>query len=1039
MNCNESLTEYEIEMAELESAYSSDIVRCDKNLSSAQTTLQNIRANIAVLVDSCKDELINKYTNFAIEELQPYLEWFSISVDLQTYCGDEEYQSKVEKIKQLIILKEQTEELIDKIKLEKKKIEETHHRATEELTRDTEEIYTAYANTITTDLNLAGKTPNNTIHLPDELCIGNLLKPNTGVFRNISLENILRYPFTVNIRSGKNLIINTASFHNDERNDRIFTALVIRYLESFPAGTAKFGVINYVMNSGLLQILNACSNSVLALDDRVIDNARDKDRILATITKTAQETSSVLSKNFCADLHELYEKNIKGDYFQVLFIKDILRGTNEEGLKTLFNLIETYYGCGVRIVWMDDFSNLNLSNQSAQYKERVKLILDACNVVTLTENGYFHEGAQVELLSLSDGCTNADIYSYCLKYKGYLNSMQKDSITYEDIGFGTDNAPSIDSATISIPVAWNAPNVWDIEFNCQNDDPIANLIVGVPGTGKSHFIDAIILNGAWKYSPDELVFHLIDFKDGLASSAYADDRCKIPHVKVVSTKNKKEEAEIILSGILAEKELRAQKCAKLGVGNIAAYNKKSTVKMPRLIVIIDECQHLFDDEYLSQMSEIIVREGRAMGIHLVLATQTVTPKMMKTIAFVNGRYCYQTKTDTELGELMGKEFKSRLNEVDKSTHLVFAKDWKDNGKVKKIIPAFDGDTGDDYICRSGYARKIRNKWSSCPIDVFDVSDISPIYIENTKFSELFKNTEELSIPVGINYQNRSNVLIRLEPKKQNAVLMIGTNENISNGVILSVIMKSLIDKVRLYYVGKNNAPEIQLGLNISSKKGYANIYACDQYMLALKDVYSIYKERRQHPDERHQPVIVVFDGLQTMEAFISDEKSIPSGSNIGMSITQSDGQHLSFRERRELREQQQAALNSDDGIKVYGKGTFIELLGNAYSVNIYIFAVFDSISITSSNGKLFSYNDNRVLGACNYKLFFPSFDSDEIKQVMDSRFKETILNGLNENLCFMSENVQRGKQNLKVKVYNYSNLKTLENNIVKKFLEESVE
>ena len=158
-----------------------------------------------------------------------------------------------------------------------------------------------------------------------------------------------------------------------------------------------------------------------------------------------------------------------------------------------------------------------------------------------------------------------------------------------------------------------------------------------------------------------------------------------------------------------------------------------------------------------------------------------------------------------------------------------------------------------------------------------------------------------------------------------------------------------------------------------------------------------------------------------------------------MSITQSDGQHLSFRERRELREQQQAALNSDDGIKVYGKGTFIELLGNAYSVNIYIFAVFDSISITSSNGKLFSYNDNRVLGACNYKLFFPSFDSDEIKQVMDSRFKETILNGLNENLCFMSENVQRGKQNLKVKVYNYSNLKTLENNIVKKFLEESVE
>ena len=55
---------------------------------------------------------------------------------------------------------------------------------------------------------------------------------------------------------------------------------------------------------------------------------------------------------------------------------------------------------------------------------------------------------------------------------------------------------------------------------------------------------------------------------------------------------------------------------------------------------------------------------------------------------------------------------------------------------------------------------------------------------------------------------------------------------------------------------------------------------------------------------------------------------------------------------------------------------------------------------------------------------------------MDSRFKETVLNGLDENLCFMSENTQKGKRNLKLKVFDYSNIEKSNIDIFSEFWEE---
>ena len=115
MSCDESLNYYVTRMAELKSNYDAEIAACESKLSVAESTLINIRENISNLINVCKEEQSKKYTNYAIEELRNYLDWFSINISLQVYCGDEEYQNKINRIKQLIELREQTLVLIEKI------------------------------------------------------------------------------------------------------------------------------------------------------------------------------------------------------------------------------------------------------------------------------------------------------------------------------------------------------------------------------------------------------------------------------------------------------------------------------------------------------------------------------------------------------------------------------------------------------------------------------------------------------------------------------------------------------------------------------------------------------------------------------------------------------------------------------------------------------------------------------------------------------------------------------------------------------------
>ncbi|MDC0449297.1 DNA translocase FtsK 4TM domain-containing protein [Pelagibacteraceae bacterium] len=143
------------------------------------------------------------------------------------------------------------------------------------------------------------------------------------------------------------------------------------------------------------------------------------------------------------------------------------------------------------------------------------------------------------------------------------------------------------------------------------------LIAGTTGSGKSVCINTIIVSLLYRLSPDLCKFILIDPKM-LELSAYEG----IPHLlSPVITDSKK--AASALGWTVREMNNRYKLMSKEGVRNIDGYNAKHSLKMPYIVVVVDEMSDLMlvagkeIENYIQKLSQM----ARAAGIHIIMATQ----------------------------------------------------------------------------------------------------------------------------------------------------------------------------------------------------------------------------------------------------------------------------------------------------------------------------------------------------------------------------------------------------------------------------------
>lgn len=177
----------------------------------------------------------------------------------------------------------------------------------------------------------------------------------------------------------------------------------------------------------------------------------------------------------------------------------------------------------------------------------------------------------------------------------------------------------------------------DIITVCIGDEVLQAhniLISGAAGKGKSNLLEVMIHSLCTRYNPDELELYLLDFKDGLTFKPYAHNSTEswLPHAKVLCLETERDIGAAILNDLEKERQRRAFmfRSSGNGIHDYQSYRQQyPNQKLPRIVLVIDEYQKLFDinDDISSEASfllENLVRQGRACAIHVILASQSIT-------------------------------------------------------------------------------------------------------------------------------------------------------------------------------------------------------------------------------------------------------------------------------------------------------------------------------------------------------------------------------------------------------------------------------
>ncbi|QDH49918.1 ATPase FtsK/SpoIIIE [Bacillus phage Beyonphe] len=176
------------------------------------------------------------------------------------------------------------------------------------------------------------------------------------------------------------------------------------------------------------------------------------------------------------------------------------------------------------------------------------------------------------------------------------------------------------------------------------------MIAGTTGSGKSVFMNTLIICLMATNSPEMLRFVMIDPK--IVELAQYED---MAHVDDIVTDMEK--AGTSLNKLVEEMEKRYETFKDAGVKNIKVYNEVADCKLPYIVCVIDEYADLHDtnphvEEYVTRLGQ----KARAAGIHLVIATQRPDSKVIsgRIKANVQNAISFNLNSNVDYKTVFGK-------------------------------------------------------------------------------------------------------------------------------------------------------------------------------------------------------------------------------------------------------------------------------------------------------------------------------------------------------------------------------------------------
>ncbi len=176
------------------------------------------------------------------------------------------------------------------------------------------------------------------------------------------------------------------------------------------------------------------------------------------------------------------------------------------------------------------------------------------------------------------------------------------------------------------------------------------LVAGATGSGKTIFLNTLILSLIYKNSPEDLRLILVDPKR-VEFSLYK----RLPHL-LTSVIYDAEKTHNALEWLIGEMERRFDVLSESKKRNIRSYNEWAKKQedeevMPYIVLVVDELADLMAKKQNEIESGIvrIAQMARAVGIHLILATQRPSVEVITGLikANITSRVSFQVASQVD--------------------------------------------------------------------------------------------------------------------------------------------------------------------------------------------------------------------------------------------------------------------------------------------------------------------------------------------------------------------------------------------------------
>ena len=791
----------------------------------------------------------------------------------------------------------------DAISIEEKSVEGIKDEARELLNKE-----------YTIDLKLSDPIHTNE-DLPTEMLVARIPRQEVSqqLLKDLGVRSNYKNVIT-DLRKNGNVVINTSFEHVDDKEiDGFVVAYILRFIETFPLGSVHVHIFDQNTNY-LYKRLNNCfqsedfgelSKGIIQLHSSISELANFRDVICDDIFKKTSVDKP--------DLYSIYESD-RSDAFNLIIIRDGLvdgsgyaQAETLDAINSLTQSNDTGHTCGLRFLVVDNSSSFEKSLMPAN-KHLIEQIQKNCELRLDYQNNRFAiNGNDAEVLRINEEL-DMFIQKRTKAITDLLTGLEKSYISLEEV-----SAESVDENIgniMYIPVGKSAGKTVELPFSCKDEDGtvagqcVGYMAIGQSGSGKSSFFHSVVLNGCMKYSPKDLQFWLLDFKNGGASSKYS--KSGIPHIRIIAENNKIDDALCLFQMVLEEMERRSKAFNKQFTNDIVEYNRKAKEEgleyFPRIIIAIDEIQEIFRDDNAAvikdQISSIASRM-RSMGMHFVMVAQNLCEgkAYMLKEAFLpsaTGRICFRVAQDIPRDSGFEDEFFDRRQEITElKTGEAYVSYGKDTIKKVKMAFASPEEMSDKYFA------DIRKNYP-------EYANLRPLVIGAKKrlsinasrqgitgnyfdvVNDIEKEKSGYNAVIGEDVYRMSPLRIQFSQDENSSVLFLGSDKRIASSLCASTALSLARQKVKVHMFNGDRTkiqedgesvqhPFMYVCQSIESRNGLVENHRLDELKPVLKKLYTEYLKRQamvqkaDAVDPTFEPIFLLINDLFGIESFVSND------------------------------------------------------------------------------------------------------------------------------------------------------------------------